>query len=135
MKSNAIIRIVVLSLAILVLLGILLGVLALDTYHFSFKSRINRDERIEEVTSQIDLEYVSADIRKIEIDWVAGNITLQRDAYATEINIQEISPIDFEHKMVLKQSGQTLKIKYSDRDAVQFPFGTDLDISKDLQCR
>lgn len=132
MKSNAIIRIVVLSLAILVLLGILLGVLALDTYHFSFKSRINRDERIEEVTSQIDLEYVSADIRKIEIDWVAGNITLQRDAYATEINIQEISPIDFEHKMVLKQSGQTLKIKYSDRDAVQFPFGTDLDISKDL---
>ena len=58
MKSNAIIRIVVLSLAILVLLGILLGVLALDTYHFSFKSRINRDQRIEEVTSQIDLEYV-----------------------------------------------------------------------------
>ena len=34
--------------------------------------------------------------------------------------------------MVLKRSGQTLKINYSDRGTVQFPFDTDLDISKNL---
>ena len=130
MKTNAIIRIVLFSLAILILSSILLGVLALDTYRFDF--RHGRVEPVEDVTEQIDIEYFMADIRKLQIDWVAGNITIQRDAYAEEINIQEISPIDFEHKMVLKRSGQTLKIKYSDRDTVQFPFGTDLDISKDL---
>ena len=130
MKTNAIIRIILFSLAILVLLSILLSVLAANAFQFNFRN--GRTQQIEEVTSQLDIEYFTADIRKIEIDWVAGNITLQKDPYVKEINIQEISPIDFEHKMVLKRSGQTLKINYSDRGTVQFPFGTDLDISKDL---
>ena len=130
MKTNAIVRIILFSLAIIVLASILMGGLAANTYRFDFRN--SRTEQIEEVTSQIDIEYFTTDIRKIEIDWVAGNITFQRDPYTKEVNVQEISPIDFKHKMVLKQSGQTLKIKYSDRDAVEFPFGTDLDISKDL---
>ena len=130
MKTNAIIRIILFSLAILVLVSILLSVFAANTYRFNFRN--GRTQQIEEVTSQLDIEYFTADIRKIEIDWVAGNITLQKDPYVKEINIQEISPIDIEHKMVLKRSGQTLKINYTDRGTVQFPFGTDLDISKDL---
>ena len=130
MKTNAIIRIALFSLAILVLVSILLSVFAANTYRFNFRN--GRTQQIEEVTSQLDIEYFTADIRKIEIDWVAGNITLQKDPYVKEINIQEISPIDIEHKMVLKRSGQTLKINYTDRGTVQFPFGTDLDISKDL---
>ena len=130
MKTNAIIRIVLFSLAILVLVSILLSVFAANTFRFNFRN--GRTQQIEEVTSQLDIEYFTADIRKIEIDWVAGNITLQKDPYVKEINIQEISPIEIEHKMVLKRSGQTLKINYSDRGTVQFPFDTDLDISKDL---
>lgn len=132
MKTNAIIRIVLFSLAILVLLSVLLGVLAFKSYRFDIKLR---QDHIEAVTEQFELEYITPDIRNIEIDWVAGSITIQKDPYATEITVHEIAPTGCEYIMVCKQSGQTLKIQYCD-DAVsvfQFPsFGVNIDISKDL---
>lgn len=128
MKTNAIIRIVVFSLAILVLVSILLGVLAYDGYTFSTRS-INATDSLE----RIDMHNVTADIQNIEIEWVAGSITIQRDQYTTDITVNEFSPADSEYEMVLKQSGQTLKIKYSDQNTIKFPsFGVDVDISKDL---
>lgn len=134
MKSNAIIRIVVFSVAILVLLSIMLGVFTFKSVFTNVKDMFSHLDHVnnEEVLEQMDIEYITPDIRNIEIEWVAGTITLQKDPYATEIVVNEFSSIDSKHKMVMKQSGQTLKIKYSDQDSFTFPFDTDMDISKDL---
>jgi len=129
MKTNAIIRIVLFSLAILVLLGILLSVISFDLLRFDTSVQA---DRIDRVVEQIDMHDITPDIRNIEIDWVAGSITFQKDPYAADISVHELSPVDSKYKMVLKQSGQTLKIKYSDQDSVNFPFGVNVDISKDL---
>ena len=103
MKSNAIVRIVLFSLAILLMASILLGVLLFDSFSF-----------IDSPTEQIQSDTVTADIRNIEIEWVAGSITFQTDPSITEIAIHEESSIDSKYQMVLKQVGQTLKIQYSD---------------------
>lgn len=127
MKSNAIIRIVLFSLAILILLGILLGSIAFDTFRTDFKSYVDRVGPTENL-EQLHMDNFTAGIQNIEIEWVAGSITFQKDPGAIDISVLEYSPVDSEHRMVCKQSGQTLKIKYSEED-----FGPiSLDISKDL---
>ena len=132
MKTNAIVRIILFSLAIIILSGIFLGVLVFDVFRFDSNVQIEQGDKVETL-EQIDIEYFTPDIRNIEIDWVAGNITFQKEPYATEITVHEISPVGCEYVMVCKQSGQTLKIQYSEDATFQFPsFGVDIDISKDL---
>ena len=132
MKTNAIVRIILFSIAILVLLGILLGVFAFNFFLIDTKTQSSRVDHVEAVIEQIDTNNISADIRNIEIDWVAGSITFQVDQHATAISVHEFSPAESKYKMVLTQSDQTLKILYCDDDSIKFPFGTDIDISKDL---
>lgn len=132
MKTNAIVRIILFSLAIIILSGIFLGVLVFDMFRFDSNVQIEQGDKVETL-EQIDIEYFTPDIRNIEIDWVAGNIIFQKEPYATEITVHEISPVGCEYVMVCKQSGQTLKIQYSEDSTFQFPsFGVDIDISKDL---
>ena len=131
MKSNAIIRIVLFSLAILILLGILLGSIAFDTFRTDFESYVDRVGPTENL-EQLHMDNFTAGIQNIEIEWVAGSITFQKDPGAIDISVLEYSPVDSEHRMVCKQSGQTLKIKYSEEDFGPISFGVDVDISKDL---
>lgn len=128
MKANAIIRIVLFSLAILVLFSILLGFLAFGIFRSGVKTRI---EQIEPIAGQTDIHTIIPDIQNIEIEWVAGSITFQKDDVSS-ITVQEFSPVESKYKMVVKQSGQTFKIQYSDSDSIIFPFGINIDISKDL---
>lgn len=132
MKTNAIIRIVLFSLAILILASVLIGALAFDMYIFDGKVQFDHIDTPVDSLEQIKQENITADIRNIEIEWVAGSITFQKDPYATEITVNEFSPVDSEYEMVVKQSGQTLKIKYSDKDTIKIPFGVNIDINKDL---
>ena len=132
MKTNAIIRIVLFSLAILILSGLLLGLVAFKTYLFETGLQGVHWEKNEDVTEQLNIEYITPDIRNIEIDWVAGSITFQKEPYATEITVHEISPVDCEYVMVCKQSGQTLKIQFCEDDFGPISFGVDVDVSKDL---
>ena len=129
MKTNAIIRIVFFSLTILILLGILLGVIAFDMFLFDTNTHSDRIDHVEE---KIDMYNVTSDIRNIEIDWVTGSITFQKDQNARDISIRELSADNSKYHMVLKQSGQTMKIKYCDQASINFTFGTHIDISKDL---
>ena len=59
-KSNAIIRIVVFSLAILVLLSIMLGVFALKSVFTDVKDMFSHLDHVnnEEVLEQMDIEYI-----------------------------------------------------------------------------
>lgn len=111
MKTNAIIRIVLLSLAIIVLGGILLAGIGLKMYSFDF-SFGKGNTGITDGTVGNQGSVPADNIRNIEIDWVAGTITLVPDANATDIIFHEEGNVDPDHQMVWKQSGDTLSIQY-----------------------
>ena len=126
MKTNAIVRIILFLLAILILLGILLGVLGFNAYRFSIAKHVETAEQ------GIGAQNITQDIRNIEINWVAGSITFRKDQNATGITVEEFPSVESKYKMILKQSGQTLKILYCDDESIKFPFGTNFDLDKDL---
>ena len=139
MKANAIIRIVCFSLAIVLLSSILLGALAFGMYvsdgriHFE---EHNTDSPVPtEALQEIDIQYISPDVRNIEIDWVCGNIQIMKGDVISDIVITETAPSNFEYKMVCKQSGQTLKIEFCEDHEGLHLIGNNHSISKDLSIR
>ena len=111
MKTNAIVRIVLYSLAIIVLGGILLAGIGLSMYSFDFSfGEGNTDITDGTVGTQGS---VPADrVRDIKIDWVAGTITLIPDENASDITFWDEGAEDEKHQMVWKHSGDTLSIQY-----------------------
>lgn len=133
MKTNAIVRIVFFSLAILVLLGILLAGLAFRLFMYDTNSFVYNQTL--PVASDGMTTQGAADakqIRNLDIDWVSGSIVIQPDANAADITISETYVDSTKYRMVYKQSGNTLKIQYCE-DSITFPsFGINIDYSKDL---
>lgn len=134
MKTNAIIRIVAYTLALIILAFILLSVL--DQNYYLEDGRIHSYEMAgadpTEEVREVNQHDISTQIQNIEINWVAGSIAIHRSDSLSSIQVYETSPAGSEHEMVLKQSGQTLKIQFS-KENIKFPsFGIDVDISKDL---
>lgn len=138
MKTNAIIRIILYSIAILVLLGILLTGLLFGLYSYdistSMQSAVTTDQVLPVASDGlISLGAVSAEVIKdIEIEWVAGSITIQPDENTDQITIAETDAGNDKYRMVYRQSGDTLKIQYC-KDSITFPsFGINVNLSKDL---
>lgn len=131
MKTNAIVRIVLFSIAILVLLGILGVGLAAGMFMTTGLSIFNEEFSQPLVTGE-DTNSVSVDaasIRELEIEWVAGKITIMRQN-TTQITVTEPTVTNDKYKMVCKQSGDTLKIQFSESDLNYI--GIHSDLSKDL---
>lgn len=117
MKTNAIIRIVLFSLAIIILGGILLAGIGLKMYSFDFKNftvSTGDGNGIRNGTISSQGSVPASQIRDIEIDWVAGSITIIPDEAADEITFCEYGNDDPDHLMVWKQSGDTLSIQYEE---------------------
>lgn len=133
MRTNAIIRIIIYSLVILILSGILVSVLFFGMYIADGRVQSHHsDEHIAPIEGVVTQEIFSNDIKNIEIEWVAGSITIQPSKTANDIQITESFGHDVSQTMVCKQSGQTLKIQFCE-DSMKFPsFGVDIDYSKDL---
>ena len=138
MKTNAIIRIVLFTLAILVLLGLLLAGLAFELFMYdtnSFVSSTTSYNQILPTASDGMTTQGAADasvIRNLDIEWVSGSIIIQPDENASDITISETYVDSTKYQMVYKQSGNTLKIQYCE-DSISFPsFGINIDFSKDL---
>lgn len=148
MKTNAIVRIVLYSLAIILLLGIL-GV-ALGVHLFMFRSSGERNSEVTHTPERIesdrdadssqnslfaDNDVVTAkpdEIREIEIDWVCGNITIATSAETDVITVSEPNSQKESERMVCTQKGGTLSIQYS-KEAIRFPsFGVNISAEKDL---
>ena len=132
MKTSAIVRIVLFSLAIVILGSILLGVLAFGLFSFDGKTRIDETEIVESPLAEIKHGEISSQISNIEIEWVAGSITIQPDENVHSIHVTEYSSPETDYVTVVKQSGQTLKIKFSEQAVKLSGFGINTDISKDL---
>lgn len=138
MKTNAIVRIILFSIAILVLLGILLAGLAFGLFSFNFNSLVtsttsdvtNLPTASDGVTTQGAAD--AGKIKNIDIDWVSGSIIIQPDPNAADITLSETYVDNPKYQMTYKQSGNTLEIQYS-KESITFPsFGVNFDFSKDL---
>lgn len=137
MKTNAIVRIVLFSIAIITLLGILVISMTAGLYLVDFgSSEVSHSAQVLPMASEneTNISVVDADtIKNIEIDWVAGLITISPDKNATGITISETCSSS-KYQMVCKSSGGTLKIEYCE-DSISFPsFGITIKdtLSKDL---
>lgn len=137
MKTNAIVRIVLYSIAILLLLGILIVGFLAGSLMTNFSTGITNEhqdsEKSELEVMTVDMNgSVSANaVNSISIDWVSGSILI-RPEDTDQITFSESHVSDEKEKMVWKIDGDTLKLQYC-RDTVHFPsFGINVQISKDL---
>lgn len=106
MRSNAIVRIVLYSLLILLLGGILVTGICADLLSFHFF-----DGSTEQFAGQpISLD--PAEISRLSIDWAAGSITI-RTADTDQITFYESGEISEKHTMVYSQKNGTLDIAFS----------------------
>lgn len=131
MKRNAIVRIVLYSVGIIVLLSILLAGLGISIYQFEYHTQeTHLPVASDGITSW---GAVNADnIREIEVEWVAGSVSLYPVDNTDQISLSETGNDNEKYNMVYRQDGNTLKIQYC-KDSVSFPsFGFNANISKDL---
>ena len=103
MKTNAIVRIILFSVCIIVLLGILLSGLGLHLFSATFRS---------ESSSYTETQTVeSARIRSIQIEWAAGDILIEPNDTVDTITVAE-TVSEEKYQMVCRVSGSTLSIQY-----------------------
>ncbi len=132
MKRNAIVRIILFSITIVVLLAILCTFLAFDQFRFLVKNSGEGWEKTPLTVSEdiCSTTFNASDIHSIDIDWAAGNINILPDAKATQITVAEPAMQDAKDQMVCKISSGTLKIEFSQENLDWI--GMNYDYSKDL---
>jgi len=127
MKTNAIIRIIVFSLAILILSSILLGVVTFDT--FSFSSRTESGEQ-----TILHGSMYSGDphvIKNIKINWAAGSITIIR-GQDKNIMVTESEVENERYVMQISEIGSTVTIDYCEEKYSLVGIGKKSPKAKDL---
>ena len=132
MKASAIIRIIAFSLAIILLSFILLSVIDYNYYFEGGRLHSYEDFEIEQPIDMIQQDVISSQVKNIEIEWVSGNVTIRSDPTAQGILVTEHYSSGSEYRMVMKQSGQTLKIQFSEDSIKLSSFGVNVDVNKDL---
>ncbi len=123
MKTNAIIRIVLYSAAILALAGILLAALCVHQFSVDFETG-----KSSEVLPAQDVD--PAKISNIAIDWAAGNVRIEPSETVASIRISE-SEVAEKDKMVCKITGNTLNIQFC-KNSVKLVGINSNNLSKDL---
>lgn len=108
MKRNAIARIIIYSLLLLVLLGLFLSAMGVHLYSFDRKSSSHSTTT---PIGDTDL-FRAEDIRSIQIDWAAGQIDVVYDD-VSEIQVSYSLLNDRQPK--IRQSSSKLEISYPDK--------------------
>lgn len=126
MKTNAIVRIVIFNLVIVVLTSILVGGIALRDRGFDWVYRLHQGSEEVSPTSADSTERheneethdytssaqrTSGKIDELSIDWASGSITI-RPGDTDEILYEETGDFDSANAMVAKVSGSKLTIRY-----------------------
>ena len=116
MKTNAIIRIILFSLAILILGSILLGIVTFESFSFSSRTEEVTSESVVIDDSQVNYAGNASEIQHLEIEWAAGSITILPDSDSEQILLRE-SPVSKEkYRMHITQANNKLKIEFHDED-------------------
>lgn len=108
MKSNAIIRIILYSILILLLTGILITCIALDGF-----SWIRHSGTSDTLSGSEVFTVPASQVQDLSIDWAAGSITIRADD-VDEITIEETGTSDSRYRMACAQSGGELNISYGE---------------------
>lgn len=135
MKTNAIIRIVLLSIAILVLLSILGAGLVFGLFAFDTESDTSAFNQELPVASDGEVTRGSVDaasIHNIDISWISGSVTISPHAEPSEIVISESGNDNEKYNMVYSREGNTLKIDFCDDNTRFSTFGVSMNVDKDL---
>jgi len=103
MKSNAIIRIVLYAVLLLVLVGILLAGLGVGMFIFEFGSK-------NDILGEGSVP--AADIKNLEIDWADGSIEIVTGD-TDQIIFTESGEINNDYRMSYSVRGDTLELNYS----------------------
>ena len=84
-------------------------------------------------STSADISLDARQIQEIDIQWAAGNITIQ-PAEVDAIQISESTPSDPKFAMIWRQSGDKLTIQFCESIKLDFNFGISINdvISKDL---
>lgn len=124
MKRNAIARIIVYSVLALVLTGVMVGGIAANGFMFSFHEESGTVITGEKATFDV------AQIKKIEIDWAAGAVSI-KTADTDRISVSEVSPENSKYKMTYRLNDGTLSLDYS-KGTIGIGFGNWNIPNKDL---
>lgn len=128
MKTNAIVRIILFSIAIFILLGILAVGLGASLFSFD-RFRSETAQTPENMTSSFPVD--PGQIQNIKIQWTAGSITIQPSEDTDTIQVMESEPEKERDRMDCRISGNTLTIQFRETRNSVFSFGTSID-AKDL---
>ena len=132
MKTNAIVRIVIWSIVLVVLLGILVLFIRYDGLKTTYSSTVTvSDDAVYPVVTGETASVDASQVHKISIEWVAGDILLQPGDVDT-IEFSESEPTDERYAMVWKQSGNKLSIQFCKETISGFGITIGTDLSKDL---
>lgn len=114
MKTNAIVRIVIYSVVILLLIGLLLMGLGIGTFVFSFGSGTG------EVVNGGEGSVAADSVSKLKIDWASGSVIIQT-ADTDQITFSESGSFSEDQAMAYSVRNGTLKLSYS-KASVQIGF-------------
>lgn len=133
MKRNAIIRIVIWSIVLLLLVSFLVTAILFRSFAYRTWNGMDQQEHtpMHVLPSEEGVSFNPADVDSLEIEWAAGSIILQ-PADVTEITVTESDVSDEKYAMLYKLTNSKLTIRFS--EDVTFDFGTTIntDLSKDL---
>lgn len=111
MKTNALIRIVLLSLILVILVGLLVtSLMGADVFSL-FNLTAHIFSPLEGGTTASSGTVQSDQIKNIEIEWISGTITLQ-PGDGDVIRFSETSGVPEKYTMIYSTSGDTLMIQY-----------------------
>lgn len=115
MKSNAIARIVIYSIVILLLVGLLVTCIAVGSF------MIITDAGSNNLTSH-ETTVPASEVDNLSIEWAAGSVIIQT-ADTANITVTESGHYNEKYNMVCTQSGSTLKIQYA-KSTLMVGFGS-----------
>lgn len=106
MKTNAIIRIIIYSLVIILLVGLLLTCLGVGSFMFNVQTG---GSEVNEGTGSVKAE----NIDDLQIDWAAGSVTIVTDNNTDAITFTETGDFSEKYAMVYTLKNGTLSLEYA----------------------
>ena len=135
-STNAIIRIILFSITVVLLLGILVGGISYRSLNENFRHTEGSGEAVAgpvAVDDSVSMAAVNSEnIEKIEIDWVSGSIRIQPGDETDTIRFWDNYTGDDQYILHYTVSGSTLKIQFCEEPIVDFGFHFSNPLRKDL---
>lgn len=138
MKANAIVRILIWSLVLVILIGVLTSFISEELYLNNYSVSVTEplihatEPPVIAMPNEESLTFDPAAIQEIDINWVSGDIFIMATK-VDKITVSESDVTNSQYVMVYQKKGDKLEIDFCE-EAIRAGFGVSFsaDISKDL---